>query len=105
MLEHDAESIRRFDQLVQNSLLQVGKSVVAARFATFEYNDGTPGLIVGGVVPVAQWEGGVAVRGVFGIVGEVVDGDGEVVRWVEERWVGVVAADEGSFSGLFGGLE
>lgn len=89
VLEDDAQAARGLGELVDDALLQERQAADGARLAALEDDDGAAWLVVSGIEPVAQREGGVAVRLVLGLVVEVIDGNGEVVRGIQEGRVDV----------------
>jgi hypothetical protein len=83
MLEHHANPMRRLGQPVQDPVVQERQAIVASGLAAEEHDDRPAVAVVAGGEPVAEGEGGVAVRGVLCVVVEVVDGDVDVLCWVE----------------------
>jgi hypothetical protein len=91
MLENDAQSLRSLSDLVNDTLLEKGKTACSVGLSTEKHKNRTARLVVRVIEPVSQVEGLVAVRLVPCLVVEEVDWYGDVVLWVQQRRVCVFA--------------
>jgi len=82
VFEDHGHAVRGFCQFRCNALFEEGEASVCADFAAEEEDDGTAGEVVAVVEVVEVVEVVVGMWLVGGGVVEMVDGDGDVVRWV-----------------------
>ena len=82
ILQNDAQSIRRIHQNLNNPRLQVREPARPTRFPSYVQIHRTASLIVRRVEIISLGEGRVRVRGITGVIWEMVDGGLDCVGWV-----------------------
>ncbi len=93
VLEDNSQSSRRLRELMRYAFLQKWEALNPIRLPAAENNHRASRLVELGVEPVAQVEGAIGMRLVYGIATEMIDRDGELVFRVDG--LEIVPCDDG----------